>query len=137
MQTFNFPVGYHKMHPTKIIDFQLNRWHSLGYIPLEETGEAGKNIKGMADWKDEFVRFAEKALAEGRLMHPTFHYRAAEFHTHPSGPDKLALYDTFIDLFYNQLFVDESFECHNVPYRDGKTLPALRIPSQIEPSHGT
>jgi pimeloyl-ACP methyl ester carboxylesterase len=137
MHTFTFPVGYHKLHPVKIIDFQLNRWHSLGYIPLEDMREAGRRIKGLADWKAEFVRQADQALTEDRLMAATFHYRAAEFHTHPADPDKLRLYETFSDMFYNQLFVDEPFERHWVPYADGKALPVLRVPAQAELVRGT
>jgi len=90
MHTFEFPVGYHTLHKTKIIDYQLNRWYSLGYCRLEDMREAGANIDGLADWKDEQVRLAEKALAEGRLLNGTFHIRAAEFFTHHTDPDKLA-----------------------------------------------
>lgn len=136
MKTFDFPVGYHTLHRTKIIDYQLNRWHSLGYARLEDMREAGANIGGLADWKGEMVRQAEKALAEGRLMNGTFYYRAAEFFTHPNDPDKKALYDKFIDLFYNQLFADEPIERHEVPYSGGY-LPAMRIPAQAAESRGT
>ncbi|MDX1435601.1 MAG: alpha/beta fold hydrolase [Anaerolineales bacterium] len=134
--TFEFPVGYHDLHKTKIMDFQLNRWYSLGYCRLEDMQEAGAKIKKLSDWKSEMVRLAEKALAEGRLMNGTFHYRAAEFFTPGSDPDKLALYDRFIDLFYNQLFLDEPLERHQVPYQD-TFLPALRIPAQSEQQRGT
>jgi pimeloyl-ACP methyl ester carboxylesterase len=133
MQTFDFPVGYHDFNPTKIIDFQLNRWYSLGYLPYEDVQAAGAAIKGLPDWKDEMVRQAEKALAENRLLAATFHIRAAEFHTHPNDPDKLALYNRFLEMFYNQLFVDEPFERHHVPYTNGTTLPALRLPAVGEP----
>ena len=30
MKALNFPVGYHQFHTVKIINFQLDRWHSLG-----------------------------------------------------------------------------------------------------------
>lgn len=136
MKTFEFPVGYHTMHKTKIIDYQLNRWYSLGYSRLEDMREAGQNIKGMRDWKAEMVRQADKALAEGRLMNGTFFYRAAEFFTHPTDPDKLALYRKFSDLFYNELFVDEPFERFTVPYGD-VSLPGLRLPAQTEAPRGT
>jgi pimeloyl-ACP methyl ester carboxylesterase len=126
MRTFDFPTGYHKMHRTKIIDFQLNRWHSFGYVRLEDMREAGHNIKGLTDWKDEMVRQAEKAQSEGRTMNAAFHYRAAEFFTHPSDPDKHRLYQTFIDMFYNDVFPNEPIERHTVPYENG-ALPALRI----------
>ena len=61
-----------------------------------------------------------------------FHYRAAEFFTHHTDPDKLKLYDQFIDLFYNELFVDEPIERHQVPYQGG-FLPAMKVPAQTTP----
>ncbi len=136
MMTFQFPVGYHTLHKTKIIDYQLNRWYSLGYARLEDVREAASQIHTLDDWKDEMVRQAEKALAEGRLMNGTFYYRAAEFFTRGSDPDKLALYERFSDLFYNHLFTDEPFTRHQAPY-EGAFLPALRLPSQTESVRGT
>ena len=136
MQTFQFPVGYYKLHSTKIVDYQLNRWYSMGYANLDDMREAASNIKTLDDWKDEFIRQAEKALAEDRLMNGTFYYRAAEFFTRPSDPDKMTLYNKFQDLFYNQLFADEPIERHQVPYQ-GVYLPALRIPAQTTPQLGT
>jgi pimeloyl-ACP methyl ester carboxylesterase len=136
MRTFDFPVGYHELHKTKIIDYQLNRWHSLGYARLADMREAANRIRTLDDWKHEMVRQAKKALTEGRLLNGTFYYRAAEFFTRPADPDKQTLYDRFIDLFYNEVFVGEPFERHNVPY-EGAYLPALRLPSQAGDQRGT
>jgi len=55
---FNFPVGYHDFHKVKIIDFQLNRWYSLGYTQLEDTIEVSKNIHKLEDWKPEMIKLA-------------------------------------------------------------------------------
>lgn len=136
MAQFTFPVGYHTLHKTRIIDFQLNRWHSLGYARLEDMRAAGARIKTLADWKGELMRQATQALDEGRRIHGTFYYRAAEFFTHPSDPDKQALYERFIDLFYNDLFAGEQLERHTVPYGDA-FLPALRVPHQGDTTRGT
>lgn len=133
---FEFPVGYHQLHKTKIIDFQLNRWHSLGYAQLDDMRAAGQAITGLDDWKAVMTGQAEKALAEGRLMNGTFYVRAAEFFTHPDDPDKLALYKRFIDLIYNQMFTQEGFERHQVPYQ-GSYLPALRVPARGQRRRGT
>lgn len=133
---FEFPVGYHQLHKTKIIDFQLNRWHSLGYARLEDMRAAAQAIRGLDDWKAVMTEQAEKALVEGRLMNATFYVRAAEFFTHPDDPDKLALYEHFIDLFYNQLFTGEGLERHQVPYQGGY-LPALKVPARGERQRGT
>jgi pimeloyl-ACP methyl ester carboxylesterase len=136
MSPFTFPVGYHDLHKTKIIDFQLNRWYSLGYSRLKDMEEAAANIKDLSDWKEEMVRLADKALSEGRLINGTFYYRAAEFFTHPKDPDKKALYDKFTDLFYNKLFAYEPIERYKVPYGD-TYLPALKVPIQGEAKLGT
>jgi len=126
MLTFTFPVGYHDLHKVKIIDFQLNRWYSLGYARLEDMSEAGSRIQSLDDWKPEMVRQAEKAMSEGRVLNGTFYYRAAEFFTHPKDPDKQSLYDRFIDLFYGQIVAGENITRHLVPY-EGGFLPALVV----------
>lgn len=133
MMTFEMPIGYYELHKTKIIDYQLNRWHSLGYWRLQDAQAAAANIGHLDDWKDEMVRQAELALAEGRLMNGTFFYRAAEFFTRPDDPDKERLYDRFVDLFYNELFPDEPIERHEVPY-EGVTLKAYRVAAEGERS---
>lgn len=135
MTKFNFPVGYHNFHKTKIIDFQLNRWYSFGYARLEDMIEAGKRIKTADDWKEEIIKQAEKALAEGRKMNGAFYYRAAEFFTLPSDPDKLKLYDKFIDLFYNNVFACESLERVLVPYEKG-FMSAMRVPARTNSLKG-
>lgn len=136
MMTFTFPVGYHTLHRTKIIDYQLNRWHSLGYARLEDMRDAAAHIPTLDQWKGEMLRQADKALAEGRLMNGTFYVRAAEFFTRHADPDKLKLYDRFMDLFYQHLCVNEPFMRHQVPY-EGGVLPALRLLSQTETARGT
>ena len=120
-------MGYHDLHKVKIIDFQLNRWYSFGYARLEDMAETAQWIDKTDDWKDELVRQAEKALAEGRMMNAAFYYRAAEFFTLPQDPDKLALYDRFIDLFYHRVFAGDQLERLAVPY-ESTFLPALRVP---------
>lgn len=123
---FAFPVGYHTLHRTKIMDFQLNRWHSFGYLRLEGLRDAARRIRSLEDWKPEMVRQAEKALAEGRMTEAAFFYRAAEFFALPSDPDKPALYDTFQDLFYRHVFDADRADRVEVPY-EGAFLPALRV----------
>jgi pimeloyl-ACP methyl ester carboxylesterase len=136
MKTFTFPVGYHNLHKTKIIDYQLNRWHSFGYVPLADMQAVAAQIKTLEDWKGVMVQQADEAMAAGRLMSATFLIRAAEFFTHHTDPDKDLLYDKFIDLFYNKLFADEPIERYQVPYGD-VYLPALRLPPQSGTRRGT
>lgn len=130
-----FPVGYYPLHKTKIIDFQLNRWHSLGYCRLEDMRTAGQRIKNLADWKEVMVDLADEASAQGRVKNAAFMYRAAEFFTKADDPDKTRLYDTFIDQFYNQLVAGGRLERHTIPYGDS-ALPAYHIPGSSAGSRG-
>ncbi|MBE9505756.1 MAG: alpha/beta fold hydrolase, partial [Chloroflexi bacterium] len=122
---FTFPVGYHEFHEKQIFNFQLNRWHSLGYARFEDMQEAGQRINSFAEWKAEMLRQAEKAVAEDRLTNAAFYYRAAEFYTSRDDPDKERLYDRFVELFY-EVFRDEGIERFTVPY-DGAFLPTMRV----------
>jgi pimeloyl-ACP methyl ester carboxylesterase len=130
-----FPVGYYTLHKTKIIDFQLNRWHSLGYCRLEDMREAGRRIHGLEDWKVVMVELADQALAEGRILNAAFMYRAAEFFTKASDPDKLRLYEKFTELFYNELVCDEPLKRHSIPY-EVATLPAFELRHESEARRG-
>jgi len=130
MSRFEFPIGYHKLHKKQLFNFQLNRWHSLGYARLEDMEEAGRRIKSFRDWKLEMLKLAEEAVSENRLMNAAFCYRAAEFYAKSKDPQKELLYDRFIELFY-AAFGNEKIERHKVPY-EGTFLPALRIPAASE-----
>ncbi|MCA9717985.1 MAG: alpha/beta fold hydrolase [Myxococcales bacterium] len=122
-----FPVGYHRLHRTKILDYQLNRWHSMGWLSLEEVREVGREVRGIADWQEVMLRARARAERAGRPLSAAFFVRAAEFFTHPEHPDKVALYDRFLAAFYGAL-ADEPFTRHQVPYERG-CLSALDIPA--------
>ena len=79
MMTFDFPVGYHTFNPVTIINFQLNRWYSLGYARLEDMKSAGEQIRTFDDWKRVMTGLAEKAVSEERWINAAFYFRAAEF----------------------------------------------------------
>ncbi len=136
MMTFDFPVGYHALHKVKIINFQLNRWYSLGYARLEDVKWAGSQIQTFDDWKGVMTGLAKKAVSEERWINAAFYYRAAEFFVLPSDPDKEGLYDRFADLFYNKAFTGEPIERHKVPY-GGAHLPAIRVASAQASLKGT
>jgi len=122
---FTFPIGYHKFHEKQFYNFQLNRWHSIGYARFEDMLEAGKNIKKYADWKIEMIRIADKALSENRLMNAAIYYRSAEFYTLPQDPGKELLYDKFSELFY-KAFKEDKIRRFKIPYEDSY-LPAIKV----------
>ena len=124
--TFTFPVGYHQFHKDQVFNFQLNRWHSLGYLPFDALKEVGLKVATFDDWKVEMMRLAMETVSEGRLMNAAFYYRAAEFYIMTDHSEREWLYDKFIDLFY-LAFQDAGIERFKVPYQ-GAFLPALRVP---------
>jgi pimeloyl-ACP methyl ester carboxylesterase len=136
MMAFEFPVGYYPFHKVKIINFQLNRWYSLGYTRLEDMKEAGRQLRTFDDWKRVMISLAQKAESEKRWINAAFYYRAAEFFVLPSDPDKELLYKRFSDIFYFKAFAGEPIERHWVPY-EGSLLPVLRIPAAKGPVKGS
>jgi pimeloyl-ACP methyl ester carboxylesterase len=121
-----FPVGYERFHRRQLYNFQLNRPYSFGYARLEDLREAGEKVRTFSDWKNEMVKQAEKAVLEGRLMNAAFYYRGAEFYVKSTDPEKIILYEKFVDLF-DRAFANEGIERHPVPY-EGAFLSAMRIP---------
>jgi pimeloyl-ACP methyl ester carboxylesterase len=128
--TFTFPVGYHRFHKNQLFNFQLNRWHSLGYVRFEDMREAGSRVTSFLDWKREMHGLADRALAEGRQINAAFYYRAAEFYTMSTDPDKEIFYDKFIGLFY-EAFGHDHIARHLVPYQ-GAFLPAIAVSASSE-----
>lgn len=128
---FDFPVGYFSFCKEKGMNYQLNRWHSLGYWTKEESSRAGANLRGLEDWKSELLSLAEWMTEEDRDLATAITIRAAEFFTHPSDPDKIPLYDRFYEAFYAAVR-DEPMEKHFISYQTG-SLPALRFPAENSP----
>jgi len=132
---FTFPVGYYAFNEDKGINFQLNRYYSMGNATLEDMQEAGKKISSFKEWKIEMLKLAETAVTEGRLMNAAFYCRAAEFYLLRDDPEKKLLYEKFIDTFYNAAQDDEIYK-YEVPYND-TFLPAMRIQSVDTKQRGT
>ena len=125
---FTFPVGYHEFNKDQVYNFQLNRWHSLGYARFEDMKEVGQKVKTFEDWKSEMLKLAEKAVSEKRFMNAAFYYRAAEFYVLQDNPEKSLLYSKFIE-FFNKAFEKDAIERFEVPYNKS-FLPAMKIPAE-------
>jgi pimeloyl-ACP methyl ester carboxylesterase len=126
MTAFAFPVGYHRFHKKQLFNFQLNRPYAFGYARFEDLKEAGETITCFRDWKTVLINLADQAVSESRLINAAFYYRAAEFYTRSTDPEKTNLYNRFTDLFYEAIRND-AITRHDIPFEDG-FLPALEIP---------
>ncbi|NWG33211.1 MAG: hypothetical protein HXY42_02115, partial [Chloroflexi bacterium] len=47
---YTLPVGYFKFHKDAFINYQLNRWYSLGFTRKEDIEKVGKEIKTFEDY---------------------------------------------------------------------------------------
>jgi len=135
MTKFTFPVGYHEFNKDKGINFQLNRYYSMGNATFEDMEKAGQKISSFEEWKTEMLKLAETAVSDGRLMNAAFYYRAAEFFVLRDDPEKELLYEKFIDLFY-MAAQDDEINKYEVPYND-TFLPAMRIQPVDTEKRGT
>ena len=64
---FTFPVGYYRFHNKQLYNFQLNRWHSLGYLSYDDLQTVGEKIGKFDDWKPVMIEQAESKLKSGEI----------------------------------------------------------------------
>lgn len=131
----NLPVGYHLFNKNKFLNYQLNRWYSLGFAKQEEIEQMGSRIKSFKDYINEFRIASDEAKSEGRFKNAATYLRASEFLIPPNDDRKIPIYKEFIELF-DQAFSDQNFERHKVPYK-GSFLSAIKIPSKTKEVKGT
>jgi pimeloyl-ACP methyl ester carboxylesterase len=119
------PVGYKIFHKNKFINYQLNRWYSLGFAEQNELELIGKKIKSFESYVTEFIEAGEKALSENRRENAAAYFRAAEFLIEPTNPLKEKIYEKYIQTF-DSVFENKTYTRHAVPYENGK-LSALHF----------
>ncbi|MBC8438472.1 MAG: alpha/beta fold hydrolase [Deltaproteobacteria bacterium] len=124
-QGISFPVGYFPFNKNKVFNYQLNRWHSLGFLPKTEIEKVSLKIKTFNDWKLAMDHLGDKAEQEKRFLNAAFYRRAAEFYLTDDLERKERYYDIFVDLFNNAIGSNESLkDC--VPY-DGGNLYSIQF----------
>lgn len=122
----DLPVGYRRFHPVDAVNYQLNRW--LATADEKEFSDAAAKVRGLDDWKREFLTLGELAANEGRDLHASTYFRAAEFFMSFSDTDKLPTYEKYRKHFDVAARSLEREEC-DVPYGDA-SLPAVRFPAK-------
>ncbi|HNW68059.1 MAG TPA: alpha/beta hydrolase [Bacteroidales bacterium] len=132
---FSFPIGYHCFHKKQLFNYQLNRWHSLGYLSCDDLKTAGKKIKKFDEWKPVMIEQADSKLKSGKYIEAAFFYRAAEFYTLYGKDSKEELYDKFVDLFYSHMPI-EGVQLDTVPYNES-SLHVLKMSEKTEIKKGT
>lgn len=129
------PIGYKDFHKNKFINYQLNRWYSLGYARQEDIETIAKNTSTFEDYTIQCKLASENALLEGRLKNAATYLRASEFLISPNDSRKIPVYKEFIETF-DIAFKDENYERHQIPY-NGSFLSSIKIPSKTKEVKGT
>lgn len=132
---FVFPVGYQEFHDDQAMNFLFNRAYSLGFARHEDMVYAGTRIESRDDLKTEMIKLADTAVADERFMNAAFYYRTAEFYIPWDEPDKVMLYEQFIEYFYLAV-EDGDFETVDIPF--GNTvMPTMRMTPENGAKKGT
>lgn len=128
-----FPIGYHDFHSDKLLNFQLNRWYSIGLLGYDAIKKVGQEITDFEDSKRVFKALGEEAIQRGQWLTGATYLRAAEFFSLGNDPDKSELYTACINA-YQKAYADEPIHYEKVPYGEGY-LPVMRMMTQ-QPSKG-
>ncbi|SKC73507.1 alpha/beta fold hydrolase [Maledivibacter halophilus] len=131
--SFKFPVGYHSFNDNNLLNFQLNRWYSTGFLGYDELKEVGERINSFESAKKVFKELGEEAINNNQWLVGATYLRGAEFFALGRDPEKNKLYDTCMKA-YCKAYEDEPILYEKVPYDKGY-LPIMRIMTD-QPSKG-
>lgn len=131
MKMTTFPIGFHNFHSDTGVNFQLNRWYSLGSIDYDTLMEIGKATTDFSSWVDTFTRYGERFHRQGDYIAAATCFRAAQFYTlgderNADGQlKKISAYERCM-AEYDIAYGDLSIAYQRVPYGD-KYFPVLYL----------
>lgn len=120
------PVGYRAFHPDIPLNYQLNRW--LPRMDEAEVWEVAPKIVSLADWCEQLTLLGQRAEQDGRALHASSYYRAAEFFLTDSDHERPGLIARYVPL-WNEAMADWPIEHVDVPF-EGGALPTLILRAQ-------
>ncbi|MCW2651546.1 MAG: hypothetical protein QOE41_1383 [Mycobacterium sp.] len=126
------PFGYHRLHPDRGMEFQLNRFAEwVGPSALDEVRTAAAGITSYDDWISTFLGLAGTARASGRVMAGAYYDRAADFFMTTEDPRREPARARFLH------DMRELYQLQPVPVDYGHTtLPAYDL-QPADPPRGT
>lgn len=120
-----FHTGYYDFNENPGMNFQLNRFYSMGILEKEELMEIGRQVTDFATWIALFTAAGEQAEAEGSHLRAALFYRAAQFYTLNDARDengaslKEVLYEKCMahyDAHYRNV---EGMHYERIPFQNG------------------
>ena len=140
-----FNIGNYVFSKDAGMNFQLNRFYSLGIMDKEELTQIGKNATDFDRWIALFTEAAQKAETEGNHLKAALCYRAAQFYTISGVKDaegnslKKVLYEKCMEHYDAHYGSIEQIRYTRVPFGSGY-LPVYYVkpehPKSIIVLHG-
>ena len=127
-----YNVGFFYFSENEGMNFQLNRFYSMGVLEKEELTQIGKQATDFEKWIALFTQAGDKAAAGGDHLKAAVCYRAAQFYALTDARDaqghflKETLYETCMEHFdaYYRGFPEINYV--RVPFQSGY-LPVYYI----------
>lgn len=117
---YNFPVGWHNIHPDMSFNFQMNRFYNLTNDPtmLEEMKKISPSLHTYPDYIQAFLKLSNDALEKNQKLKAACYLRGAEFFINGDNPNKIPYRNIFISLMKDHYKIDDK-QHYEIPYKTG------------------
>ncbi len=96
--SFQFPAGYHDIHPDVSLNYQMNRFSTGRADMVARMRRVAPRITTYRDYVEEFLKLSQEAIADGDELDGAYFLRSAEFFMFPDDPRKAASRLEFVRL---------------------------------------
>ena len=120
-----FNVGYYEFSENEGMNFQLNRFYSMGALDKAELMEIGKKAIDFEKWIALFTESGDKAAEDGNHLRAAVCYRAAQFYALSDAKDsegrllKETLYEACMEHFDAHYSAFSEISYVRVPFLGG------------------
>lgn len=90
-----------------------------------EFFDAAPQLRSLGDWPRVMLALAEQAQRDGRILHASTYFRAAEFFMEETDTQRMVAYDNYVRLF-REVFKTIPHTRHDIPFAGGY-LSAVRF----------
>ena len=129
-----FNAGYYDFSTDTGMNFQLNRFYSLGVLTYDELMDVGKKATDFDKWIALFTEMGKRAEEEGDHIRAASCFRAAQFYTLSDAKDekgdslKTALYEKCMEHFNAYYAEKKEIVYERVPFGKGYLPVYYSIP---------
>ncbi|MCB2309389.1 alpha/beta hydrolase [Clostridium estertheticum] len=127
---YDFPVGWHDIHPDMSFNFQMNRFYGLTNDPsmLEEMCKVSPSLHTYPDYIQAFMKLSNESLQKNEKLKAALYLRGAEFFINTDDPEKILYRNKFVSLVREHYGINEN-QYYRIPYETG-FLSAYRFTPQ-------